>query len=94
MKTSKILLLALLLASSPFIQAAEGGDNPPPPPHGDRKGPPPPHFDPSLCKDKAPGATVEVKSPDGKTIKGTCQLVFLPERPPECQSCPSPQGGK
>jgi len=43
---------------------------------------PPPHFDASLCKDKAPGTAVETTTPDGRTIKGTCQLVFLPERPP------------
>ena len=43
------------------------------------KGPPP--FDPALCKDKAVGTAVEATTPDGRTVRGTCQLVFLPERP-------------
>ena len=52
---------------------------PPPPPHGERKGPPP--FDPALCQSKAPGTPLETKTPDGRTIRGKCQLVFLPDPP-------------
>jgi hypothetical protein len=78
MKTVGPALLILSLATAPAAFAAEYG-NPPPPPRGEMKGPPP--FDPSLCKDKAAGTTVEATTPDGHTIRGTCQLVFLPDRP-------------
>jgi len=81
-----LLILALVAASATY--AAECG-NPPPPPCCERKGPPP-QMDPALCKDKAAGAVVEMKTPDGKTIKGTCQLVFLPERP--AGERPGPEG--
>jgi len=81
------VLLVLLLAASPLIQAAEGNGKPPPPPN---------HFDPALCKGVAPGAVLELKSPEGRIIKGTCQLVFLPDRPdhPDCPADAPPPGGK
>lgn len=72
------VLSLVLLTSAAF--AAEGGE-PPPPPHGDSRKGPPPMFDASLCKGKAAGDTVETTAPDGKTIRGTCQLMFVPERP-------------
>lgn len=73
-----VLVLTLAAASAAF--AGDCGNPPPPPPRGgEMKGPPP--FDPALCKDKAAGATVEATTPDGRAIKGTCQLVFLPDRP-------------
>ncbi|MFT3963565.1 hypothetical protein [Propionivibrio sp.] len=73
-----VLLVLALAASSP----ASAGDcgPPPPPPRGEMKGPPP--FDPALCNDKAAGTAVEITAPDGRTVRGTCQLVFLPDRPP------------
>ena len=71
-----VLSSLLVLTSSAF--AGDGGE-PPPPPDG-RKGPPP-VFDASLCKGKAAGATVETTELDGRTIHGTCQLMFVPERP-------------
>jgi len=74
MKTHWLILLTLLLAAISPVQAAEGNGKPPPP-H------PPNFFDPALCKGMAPGAVLEFKSPEGKTIKGTCQLVFLLDRP-------------
>lgn len=56
---------------------------PPPPPmhhrHGDMKGPPP--FDPALCQGKAPGTAIELRMPDGGLLRGSCQLVFLPDMP-------------
>ena len=82
LKPSKTLapaLLILFLAVAPLISAAECGHPPPPPPRGEMKGPPP--FDPALCKDKAAGTAVEATAPDGRTVRGTCQLFFLPERP-------------
>jgi len=90
MKIHTSVLLALLLAASPLIQAAEGNGKPPPPPN---------HFDPALCKGVAPGTVLEFKSPEGRTIKGTCQLVFLPDRPdhpdhPDCPADAPPPGGK
>ena len=72
-------LLILFLAAMPLASAAECGHPPPPPPRGEMKGPPP--FDPALCKDKAAGTVIEVTTPDGRAMRGTCQLVFLPARP-------------
>ena len=73
-----VLCCLLLLASTSF--AGDGGE-PPPPPHGEGRRGPPPVFDASACKGKEAGDAVETTMPDGKTIRGTCQLVFLPERP-------------
>ena len=82
-KPSRILTPAVLiffLTAAPLASAADcGPPPPPPPPRGEMKGPPP--FDPALCKDKAVGTAVEATTPDGRTVRGTCQLVFLPERP-------------
>lgn len=78
MKALGAALLTLTLATTTAAFAADCG-NPPPPPRGDMKGPPP--FDPALCKDKAAGTMVETTAPDGRAIKGTCQLVFVPDRP-------------
>ena len=77
MKTLRHLLLVLTAT----IASAACAHDVPPPPNREMKGPPP-HFDASRCKDKAPGTVVETTTPDGRTIKGTCQLVLLPERPP------------
>ena len=75
------VLPILFLAAAPLASAADCGHPPPPPPppRSEMKGPPP--FDPALCKDKAAGTAVEATAPDGRTVRGTCQLVFLPERP-------------
>lgn len=78
MKALGPALLILTLATMTAVFAADYG-NPPPPPRGEMKGPPP--FDPALCKDKVAGTVVEATAPDGRAIKGTCQLVFLPDRP-------------
>lgn len=78
MKAPGPALLILTLATTPAVFAAECG-NPPPPPRTEMKGPPP--FDSALCKDKAAGTAVETTAPDGRAIKGSCQLVFLPDRP-------------
>lgn len=74
------LLLTLPFATIPAFAIAECG-NLPPPPRGEMKAPPPP-FDTRLCKDKAAGTVIETTDHDGRTLKGTCQVVFLPERPP------------
>ena len=84
MKTPHSVLLILALGFTTTLFANECGYPPPPPPpphhpHGDMKGPPP-RFDASLCQDKAAGTVVETTTPDGRIIKGTCQLVFLPDR--------------
>lgn len=79
MNVLKYLLLPLSLLALSGVHAAESKLPPPPPPHGGMKGPPP--FDPALCHDKAIGTKVETQTPDGRVIKGKCQLVFLPEPP-------------
>lgn len=69
--------IACLLAIAVTGPCRASEASPPPPPHGERKGPPP--FDPALCQSKAPGTPLETKTPDGRTIRGKCQLVFLPD---------------
>ena len=72
-----IIPIACLLAIAVTGPCRASEASPPPPPHGERKGPPP--FDPALCQSKAPGTPLETKTPDGRTIRGKCQLVFLPD---------------
>ena len=79
MRTLHHLFLILPIAAIPAIAVAEC--DPPPPPRGEMRAPPPP-IDSIICKDKAAGTVIETTTPDGRTIKGICQLVFLPDRPP------------
>ena len=81
MKTLLVPLSLFAIFTANTANAADAPLPPPPPPHGGMKGPPP--FDPALCRDKAAGASVETKTPDGRSIKGKCVLVFLPEPPPQ-----------
>lgn len=69
MKISRLLLL--LSAVSLPLWAADG------PPQGRR----PPPFDTSTCSGKAAGETVQTTGRDGRSVSGTCQLVFVPDRP-------------
>lgn len=82
MRTLHHLLLILPIAAIPAIADAECA--PPPPPRGEMRAPPPPPppIDISVCKDKTAGTVIETTTLDGRTIKGICQLVFLPGRPP------------
>lgn len=88
MKALHATLLAAAIALTTSTWAFDGGN--PPPPRDEMRAPPPPPppmFDANLCKGKAAGTVVETTAPDGRTIKGTCQVVFLPERPPcDCKS--------
>jgi hypothetical protein len=70
MKT--LAAITLLLCSSAF---ASPGDRPQPP---KRHGPPPEAID--ACKGKADGTAVEMKTPRGDVVKGTCRMVMIPER--------------
>jgi hypothetical protein len=67
--------IALLLCSSAY---ANPDQRPEPPP---RRGPPPQALE--ACKDKAPGTTVEIKTPRGDIVKGTCRMVMIPDRDAE-----------
>jgi len=87
MKPSHSLLIPLTIfaAAACAAETAPTGavSVPPPPPmhhrHGDMKGPPP--FDPALCQGKTPGTAIELRMPDGGLVRGSCQLVFLPDMP-------------
>lgn len=76
-------LIPLLVVASACTQAAS--DDPAPPAQsasrGDFRGGPPPRMDTTACKDKAVGAAVETTLPDGRVLKGTCQLVLVPDHP-------------
>ncbi|MDQ8037673.1 MAG: hypothetical protein REI12_09635 [Pedobacter sp.] len=83
MKTNLLnaLLLATALTAPAALLAAEPdagsrGAAPHQPP-----GPPPEAL--AACKGKAVGAAATLTTPDGQTIKGKCELVFHPERPPQ-----------
>ncbi|MES2325392.1 MAG: hypothetical protein V4633_24320 [Pseudomonadota bacterium] len=65
-----IISIALLLASA-FVLAAPG-------PREHRRGPPPEALE--ACKDKAAGSKVEMKTPRGDTVQGTCRMVMIPDR--------------
>ncbi|GAB3257135.1 hypothetical protein [Chitinimonas naiadis] len=67
----KILPLCLFGAFAPGALAdnAPQGGRPP--------GPPP--IDTAACKGKAAGAAVQVTTPDGRALTGTCQLAFVPD---------------
>lgn len=67
-----VIVFLLLAASSAFAQPERRGEPP------KRQGPPPEAFD--ICKGKAQGALVEMKTPRGDTVRGTCRMVMIPER--------------
>ena len=74
--------LAVLIAMTMLVAVTSWGSGRPQEPPG-RKGPPQEAID--ACKDKSDGATVEIATPRGDTIKATCkqingQLVAVPER--------------
>ena len=75
MKT--LAAITLLLCSSAYAQPEQKPDHPP------RRGPPPEALE--ACKDKAAGSVVEMKTPRGDTVKGTCRMVRTPDRdgPPQ-----------
>lgn len=90
-----LLAIAAAHAAEPSPASAPPVPNAPPPHrHGDMKGPPP--FDPALCQGKAPGTAVELRAPDGRLLRGSCQLVFLPDPPGQTpgQGPASAAGGK
>ncbi|GEM_PF-4393978 len=43
-------------------------------------GPPPEAF--AVCDGKTAGDAVSITLPDGRTISGSCQLMFRPDAPP------------
>lgn len=57
--------------------------------HQPPAGPPPEALE--ACKGKTAGATTTLKTPDGRTISGSCQLVFRPDRPPMGNGNPPPE---
>lgn len=68
MKT--IISIALLLASAFVLAAPEHKER--------RRGPPPEAIE--VCKDKPAGTKVEMKTPRGDTVRGTCRMVMIPDR--------------
>ena len=91
MKLAAPLACLMVITLVTAAHAADNNPPPPPPPRGEMKGPPP--FDPALCQNKAPGTVVETKMPDGRMLRGKCQLVFLPD-PPTDRPAGSPPPAK
>jgi hypothetical protein len=67
-------LIALLLCTSAFAYSDQKPDP------SKRHGPPPEALE--ACKGKAAGTAVEMKTPRGDSIKGTCRMVMVPDRDP------------
>ncbi len=72
-----IAVVTLLLCTSAHAHPEQRSEQqrPEPPRH---RGPPPEALD--ACKGKAAGSAVEMKTPRGDTVKGTCRMVLVPER--------------
>jgi hypothetical protein len=64
--------IALLLCSSAFANPDRRSDQ------QKRPGPPPEALE--VCKGKAAGSPVTMKTPRGDTVKGVCRMVMIPER--------------
>lgn len=79
--------LSLLFAG--LLAAPLWAGDMPQPPKGDM--PPPPRLDTASCKGKAAGTVVKISTPDGRSMKATCQLVAVPERP---EGPPPGEGGQ
>ncbi|HEY9104795.1 hypothetical protein [Chitinimonas sp.] len=82
MHTKIALLLALIGATSLAL-----ADNPP---QGGRP-PGPPPIDTASCAGKAVGTATQITTPDGRVLKGTCQLAFVPDFK---DAPPPPSGAK
>lgn len=72
-----ITLSALALPVHAFASDTVDGERRGGPAH-QPPGPPPEAFE--LCKGKTAGASATLKTPDGKSVSGSCQLVFRPDR--------------
>lgn len=81
-----VLLVSLWALTAPLQASAQpsgqqGFDPQQGGPRHQPPGPPPEALE--ACKGKTAGATTTLKTPDGRTVSGTCQLVFRPDRPPQ-----------
>ncbi len=72
-----ITVAGAAIAWSIAVVAADSSSAPRP---GHRMGPPPEAF--TACDGKAVGDAVSITLPDGRTMSGTCQLMFRPDAPP------------
>jgi len=72
-----IVVAGAAIASSIAVVAADTGS-------GQRSGHPmgPPPEALTACQGKAAGDVASITLPDGRTIAGTCQLMFRPDAPP------------
>jgi hypothetical protein len=73
MKTP-IAMMLLLCAGAAL---ANPNQRPEQRPDGERRGPPPEALE--VCKGKAAGTAVEMKTPHGDKVKGVCRMVMIPE---------------
>lgn len=81
----KTLFLLALLGATAGPALADGQ-----PPQGGRP-PGPPPIDTTTCAGKAAGTATQITTPDGRVLKGTCQLAFVPDFK---DAPPSPSGSK
>lgn len=81
MKTTflQALLVSVALTAPVSVLAGDAAEGPRGGAPHQPPGPPPEAL--AACKGKTPGATASLTTPDGKTVKGVCELVFRPERP-------------
>ena len=66
-----LLLSGAAALAAPGPRPGEGGKE-------QHRGPPPEALE--VCKGKAAGTTVEMTTPRGDVVKGTCRMVMIPDQ--------------
>lgn len=78
MKTITALILSFAATAAMAQPGPPGGGQGGPGGQGGRPSGPPQEFI-DVCKGKAAGTVVQVKTPRGDTMKATCKMVAVPE---------------
>jgi len=77
-----ILLSSAAALAGPNQRPPQGGNDQRPQQgpgeQGQRRGPPPEALE--VCRGKAAGSSVEMKTPRGDVVKGKCQMVMIPDQ--------------
>lgn len=71
------LWMSGVASANPYPAPPQGGAGQDRPRHG------PPAAFVAACKGKRDGAVVSMRSPQGHVLKGKCQLVWVPDQPPQ-----------
>ncbi len=80
MKILNLATVAVAAAAVVYSIAVVASDPGSDPRRGRPMGPPPEAI--TVCEGKAAGEAVNITLADGRTITGSCQLMFRPDAPP------------